>query len=661
LWTTLLACLVCSSAWGRGASPYLPLNLSPEIERQIERVLILADKPVMTRPIAAAVVLDALPAACKVDQVLCTRVRKFLQRYTRKAAIDHAAFGFVGTEGSTTALANQRGQDSDSSYHASLHAYAQVNDYTVLSLGAFAYDGDVSPTGSMLSLGFDFAQLDVGFRDHWFSPFTGSSMLIGTQAETLPSVTLSNYRPLTRLGFQYEVFLAELSNSDNIAFGDADGRTSGKPRLAGLHLGIEPAAGWSLSFNRLLQFGGGQRGGRGVSDFLRALLKPKDNDNVDAGLSQDAQFGNQIASITSSFIFPGRVPFAAYVEYAGEDSSFEGNYRLGNAALSLGLNFPQLWPGVDLTIEVSEWQNEWYVSNVYRDGLTNKGNVLGHFGGDHRLFNDAVGAQSQFIRLGWEPGFGGVFDFTARTVRNDNTRAVRPLDPSGQPISYERAYDVGVAYSRPLRGFSVGTEFLVGKDVFGDSFSRIGGYMRFTDEFGLGGASRRGFTETARRQRGAELFFDAGVNMSSVNKRFDGNALRARTGMEVAPHVAIGARRQVSERSDLGVRLEIDRVDDAMLLAARLVDYRYRLRGPLAVGAFFGAARYDLATPAYGYYIGAGVQWRNLLPNTDVSLDFRYGDKLARDKLLESDPPSNLRPDAFFDISGATFGLSYHW
>jgi hypothetical protein len=659
-WTTLVACLACSSAWGRGASPYLPLNLSPEIERQIERVLILADKPVMTRPIAAAVVLDALPAACKVDQVLCTRVRKFLQRYTRKAAIDHAAFGFVGTEGSTTALANQRGQDSDSSYHASLHAYAQLNDYAIISVGAFAYDGDISPTGSMLSLGWDLAQLDVGFRDHWFSPFTGSSMLISTQAETLPSVTLSNYRPLTRLGFQYEVFLAELSNSDRILFADEDGLTSGKPRLAGLHIGIEPAVGWSLAFNRLLQFGGGQRGGTGISDFFRALINPSQNDNV-ANAATDEQFGNQVASITSSFIFPGRVPFAAYIEYAGEDSSFEGNYRLGNAALSLGLRFPQLWQGIDLTFEVSEWQNGWYVNGVYGDGLTNEGNVLGHFGGDHRLFNDAVGAQSQFIRLGWEPRFGGAFDFTARTVRNDNSRAVRPLDLNGRPVRYERAYDVGVAYSRPLRGFSVGAEFLVGKDVFGDSFSRIGGYMRFTDEFGLGGGSRRGFTEPPRRQRGAELFFDAGVNLSSVNKRLDGNAVRERTGMEVAPHVAIGARRQVSERSDLGVRLEFDRVDDAMLLAARLVDYRYRFRGPLAVGAFFGAARYDLATPAYGYYFGAGVQWRNLLPNTDLSLDFRYGDKIARDKLLESDPPSNQRPDAFFDISGATFGLSYRW
>jgi len=37
------------------------------IEHQIERVLILAGKPVMSRPIAAATVLDALPKACKID------------------------------------------------------------------------------------------------------------------------------------------------------------------------------------------------------------------------------------------------------------------------------------------------------------------------------------------------------------------------------------------------------------------------------------------------------------------------------------------------------------------------------------------------------------------------------------------------------------------
>jgi|ERR1019366_3462980 hypothetical protein len=68
------------------------------------------------------------------------------------------------------------------------------------SVGAVAYAGRTVPVGSILSVGFNWAQLDLGYRDHWFSPMTDSSMLISTEAPTLPSVTLSNYEPLTRLG-----------------------------------------------------------------------------------------------------------------------------------------------------------------------------------------------------------------------------------------------------------------------------------------------------------------------------------------------------------------------------------------------------------------------------------------------------------------------------
>jgi hypothetical protein len=77
-----LLAVVPAGAWARGVTPYLPLNLEPEIEAQIERVLILGDKPVIRRPIAAATVLDALPQACRVDQALCQRVGRYLARYT---------------------------------------------------------------------------------------------------------------------------------------------------------------------------------------------------------------------------------------------------------------------------------------------------------------------------------------------------------------------------------------------------------------------------------------------------------------------------------------------------------------------------------------------------------------------------------------------------
>ena len=72
--------LLGNAVQARGVSPYLPLQMSPEIERQIERLLILADQPVMQRPIAAATVLGALPRACERDVVLCQAGRALFER-----------------------------------------------------------------------------------------------------------------------------------------------------------------------------------------------------------------------------------------------------------------------------------------------------------------------------------------------------------------------------------------------------------------------------------------------------------------------------------------------------------------------------------------------------------------------------------------------------
>lgn len=638
-----------STAWARGVSPYLPLNLAPEMERQIERVLILADKPITSRPIATAAVLDALPAACRIDETLCRSVRRYLNRYMRKVGLAHASAEVAATDGAVTSLPNQHGMRSDSAWQASAQGYWQPSDYAIVSLGGVAYDGDATPTGSMVSVGFDFAQLDIGYRDHWFSPFTSSAMIISTQARTLPSITLSNYRPLTRLGLQYEVFLAEMERSDHIAFEDRS--TSGKPRLAGLRFSIEPTPGWSLSANRMMQFGGGERGGTGFSDFVDALIKPSQRDNRSASLTQEQEFGNQVAAWTSRFIFPGSTPFAVYLEYAGEDSSYEGNYRLGNSALSVGITFPRLWHLFDLTYETSEWQNGWYVHGIYTDGLTDDGHVLGHWGADGRVLGDGVGAQSHMVRVGWEPDFGGLMQLRARTVANEGyTSASCKCD-------YERGYDVALSYSRTLRGFTAGAEVMAGRDVFGESFSRLAGFVRFGDEWEDG--SSAAWSDDVKRPHGADLFVDAGINASRVQIRVGDGSPKRTTSTEVAPHLGIGARRAVTERSDLGVRAEIDRIDGEQLLAVRALDYRYRFRNPLAVTAFLGAARYDLATPAYGYYLGVGAQWRDVLPRFDLNLDVRYADKVARDKL--SDAGSSLRPDSFYDITGATLSLSYRW
>ena len=174
-----------------GVSAYIPLNLEPEMERQIERVLILADEPILKRPFAVALVELALPAACKKDAALCEKVKKYLERYSRDYALTHASLtGSAAHGGEGDVVPNNHGLPMDSKWEISAQGFVQPNDYMLAQGGVIAYDGRTRPTGSMLSFGFNWAQLDIGYRDHWWSPATDTTMMIGTEAPTMPSITL---------------------------------------------------------------------------------------------------------------------------------------------------------------------------------------------------------------------------------------------------------------------------------------------------------------------------------------------------------------------------------------------------------------------------------------------------------------------------------------
>ena len=95
--------------------------------------------------------------------------------------------------------------------------------------------------------------------------------------------------------------------------------------------------------------------------------------------------------------------------------------------------------------------------------------VLGHWGGDWRILGDGVGARSAFARLNVGQVLGGEIEASYRQLDNE--------DYSGG--NYETARQVDARYSRPWGQLFVGGELAVGRDVFGESYSRVGAFIRF--------------------------------------------------------------------------------------------------------------------------------------------------------------------------------------
>jgi hypothetical protein len=639
------------------ATAYLPLNLEPEMERQVERVLILADEPILKRPYPVELVKLALPQACRVDHVLCRRVTRYLERYSRDYAVTHASItGSYTHNGAGDVVPNEYGMPENSHYDLSIAAFVQPSDYLLASAGAVSYSGRTVPTGSVLTLGTSWAQIDVGWRTHWLSPLTDTSALISTEAPTTPSITLSNWEPLTRLGFQYEFFLTKLS-SQPIAY---IGVQEGQPRLFGSQFSIEPFPGWSVGINRMLEFGGGAGLPSSASFLARQFFKTSDVVQLE---------GNQQASYVTRFVSPTRVPFAMYFQYAGENTELGGAFLLGSPMMSGGIDFPRVFKHFDVTYEISEWSNQWYVHFVFLHGMSQDQLVLGAWGADQRNFGDAVGARSQMLRVGWSPPFGGYLEEKVRLLTNQNYFGgdSREYDPNDRAYPYHHYLDASVRYTRPWNGLTVGGEAEGGHDVFGKNFARLSGFVRY------GGDSRtRDYvdddtdhddddkTSAATPPKGAEWFVDIGANVNRV--------ITARAPLpseasspDVGAHFALGGRRAVSEHNDFGARVEYDSgVDGHYLIGFRALDWRYRFDNPLALSLFAGAARYSTITPATSLYAGLGVQWRDIWKHWDLDLDGRYGDNLARDHVLASDV-QGTRPETFYRIQSLALYLSRHF
>jgi hypothetical protein len=158
----------------------------------------------------------------------------------------------------------------------------------------------------------------------------------------------------------------------------------------------------------------------------------------------------------------------------------------------------------------------------------------------------------------------------------------------------------------------------------------------------------------------AEVFVDFGVSSTRVEADITGQAVKTASSSS-GLHLGAGVRRALHAGS-IGARLELDDVDSDVLLSVRALDYRHHLSQRFALTGFLGAARLNLATPAFGYYLGGGVEIKHLIGRWDLGIDLRMGDKIARDNVLATDPvPLGGQDDNFYDLSGVSLYLRYRF
>ncbi len=472
-----ICCLVFSRAsLAGGVAPYLPEKLAPILENEVERLAVVAGMPNLVRPYNIATVFHYMEKIRSSHPRLYSRLNLSLKPYARRFALTHGKLS-VGDSDEKHPLPNGRGNTTDVRAQLSIRAQWQIADWFGLYLGGHLseYGGsEASPqgveventdnyqaTGSLIAFGVDWAQLDLGYRDMWLSPFQGSAQLLSTQAETMPSISLSNNLPIQLLGMRwnYQVFLAEMSRQP-VLFNDQFS-TKDKPLLAGIHVGVQPVQWWSLGATRVFQFGGGERPVN-FRTLVRAFFDPRGSDN-DAAV--DDESGNQIASLVSKINFDGRLPFSFAVELAGEDTSNNKNYQLGNTALTAGLFFPYFFSeDLSLAYEYSDWQIAWYVNDVYAEGYTNEGYVLGHWALQvQRQQDTAVEGGSHFAKVQWQTAKDHVISAIARYSEHEDTAVVE----------FEKAWEFALEYAIPWGAhiFSLGA--YGGEDNLGDDFGRL--------------------------------------------------------------------------------------------------------------------------------------------------------------------------------------------
>jgi hypothetical protein len=461
----ILGCLlIAGQGLTKGLSPYLPLNISPEIEVQIEKVMALTPGAPLSKPYKAVDVMQRNESLAARFPDLHRAVNAYLARYKDTISSTHFSVSGSVNDEKNTALANERGITGDSSYQISKGLVAYISPYAYVAAGGIWADGTgLTHYNTHVAFGYEYAQIEAGYREHWFSPMHDSALLVSTNAKPSLSVTVSNATPISDWAFRYELFYSKLEkvtgiNQQGMFF-------TGKPALAGLHMSISPVDTWSLGISRTVQFAGAINN-ISLSEALLNLATPASEDESPL-FSPQAQASDQKTAISTRLNLPFSFPVSVYGEVAFEDSPQSANAQ--DTALAVGIYLPMVTDTLALRYEYSSWNELFYQSPFYTQGYTNKQQAIGHWANGLFPLSERSIKTSHAVNINWQFTADQIIDVTIRSANND-------MASPQTPNSYT---ELSARYSFATRYGFWGVDLNVGEDRLGTQFKRVSVFYRW--------------------------------------------------------------------------------------------------------------------------------------------------------------------------------------
>jgi len=251
---------------------------------------------------------------------------------------------------------------------------------------ADASDGkDLRPDGSYVGMALGNWMLHAGYVDRWWGPGWEGSLILGTNARPMPSVTIErNYSDAP--AHPWLAWIGQWRMAVTMGQFEGDRTDAPDARLFAMRVTWKPHPRLEVGLSRSAQWcGEGRPCGFGT---FKDLLFGRDNDQPLA-----EQPGNQLAGVDLRWNLPG-APLAVYMQAIGED---EAN---GMPSKYLGLIGTEFWGGIgdrswrahleyaDTACAFYESEPQFgcaYRNQIYADGYQYRNRSLGHaLDGDSR-------------------------------------------------------------------------------------------------------------------------------------------------------------------------------------------------------------------------------------------------------------------------------------